>query len=199
MDSVEQRRSDITPAVNRDGRRSTIFVSPPLVTSCLPCSLESERGGHALEFDARALGRHDFGRIARQSGHQRVASRCRGNLCHPPVGLVPIDDELMVVEAHDPLQFGRAERRNPRKRRRHPRPGFRAVPPLPVLQGFSRGETVNAFPSGPWRRVLAMAQRFGSRAPNLGESCAPDNLQSARHGLAIFFQNGHRRADEVAE
>lgn len=38
-----------------------------------------------------------------RSGHQRVASGDSRNLGNPTVRLVPIDDELVVVESHDSI------------------------------------------------------------------------------------------------
>jgi hypothetical protein len=48
QDSVEQRRTNLTPAMHWNGRRPAIRVSPPLVASGLARSLEPEFGGHTL-------------------------------------------------------------------------------------------------------------------------------------------------------
>lgn len=109
---------------------------------------------------------HDFGRIARQGAsagavflfnqkkhhrkfahcflgcrHQRMTSRDCGYLRHPPVGLIPIDNQLVVVEAHNGIvllaesgrhppawQFHKASSVNRRPTRCHQR-----IPPLAGL------------------------------------------------------------------
>jgi len=43
----------------------------------------------------------EFARCLLRSGHQCVASGDSRNLGNPTVRLVPIDDELVVVESHD--------------------------------------------------------------------------------------------------
>jgi hypothetical protein len=45
---IEQRRSDLTPTMDRNRSRATIFVPPTLMTSGLPCSFESELRRYSL-------------------------------------------------------------------------------------------------------------------------------------------------------
>ena len=45
---VEQRRADLTPSVNGNGRSPAILVTPPFVASGLSCAFEPELRGNSL-------------------------------------------------------------------------------------------------------------------------------------------------------
>lgn len=128
QDAKEQRRANRAAAMDRNRGSSAVLVAPPLVTAGLACSLDPKSCGKALELGARALGMYDFGGVARQrsSGrtmflfdqlkhlgefsdgffgrrHQRVATGNGRNLSHPTIRPVPIDHQLVVVKAHEPM------------------------------------------------------------------------------------------------
>ena len=116
--------ANFTPTVKGNSSSPAIFVPPTFVASGLTCTLESELRGNSLQFGCagtrharfrscrvaesdrprdtlpRSTGRPcEFTDRLFGSWHQGVTASNRSNLRHPAVGPVPVDCELIIVEA----------------------------------------------------------------------------------------------------
>lgn len=121
----EQRRADVPSAVKWDGDRSAVWVDPAFVTAGLAARKPSAAAAR-WNWRAVALGMHDFGRVLWQRlsslliflgdyrehalefgercltrGHQCVAAAESRDLGHPRAVCLPVQDDFIVVKAHE--------------------------------------------------------------------------------------------------
>ena len=64
---MEERRSNLTAAMDRDRDRASVFMYPALMASSLTAPFKTKPQGRATELlSAGALGIHDRGAVCRQ-------------------------------------------------------------------------------------------------------------------------------------